>query len=100
MQVNINEKVYIVGRGYGIVKQIDSKGNFVVATAKRGMINVNSKGEVGGIRCAYYQDPFIMEPPRNSRFWNDFVKLTRTFYSLLRTYGVYGKDVDEPTEEE
>lgn len=96
--VCIGDVVYILGIGAGTVISTNIDGGFTVRTGN-GDVYYRAGGYLGNQRRVYWNDPFIVIPPKNRRMWRAFVKIaTILFGQMQELYDMNKTDDTEDTE--
>jgi hypothetical protein len=93
INLKTGDKVYILGRGYGLVSLVDPDGGFGVKIEGHGSMLFNPDGTVGAfpVKRAYRDNPIVVEPTANARLWKAYVKLTRALYAELKALDAEGQ---------
>lgn len=96
--VCMGDMVYILGVGMGKVVSTNLDGGFTVRTGN-GDVYYRDGGYLGNQRRVYWNDPFIIVPPKNRRLWRSFVKIaTILFGQMQEVYGMSNADDTENSE--
>lgn len=91
--VNVGDSVYVLGIGSGTVTSINSEGGFSVKTGN-GEIYYRDGGYIGNQRRVYWEDPMIITPPKNRKFWKAFVAVTKVLYQQAATFYKQGATIN------
>jgi hypothetical protein len=86
MDVRLSDSVYVLGFGPGtVVRVLPGAGGFVVNVPGRGDKHFTVDGcvGVGTDRRVYFQNPIVVEPPRNKKLWDAYVDLSRRLFELI-----------------
>ncbi|MDR1872028.1 MAG: hypothetical protein LBS60_08975 [Deltaproteobacteria bacterium] len=85
LNVKITDKVFVIGQGYGTVTKVLSDGGFVVKVEGRGEQHYSAIGTLGSAKDQriFWQDPFVVTPPNNTRLWKAYVRLTTILFNEL-----------------
>lgn len=95
--VKINDTVFVLGVGVGVVTRVTADGGFYVKTS-RGENHYRTGGYTGLQRRVYWQDPVFLLPPKNKKLWLAITKLSLTLYKSIVT--LCGFEEEEAEEEE
>ena len=101
LDLHLLDSVFVMGQGYGRVAKILPDGSFVVAVPGRGEQHFSAAGTLGSslVRKLYYQDPIIVEPPKNKAVWLAYKRLAEALYKEVAALSGSG-DLALPEEEE
>jgi hypothetical protein len=78
-------KVYILGKGYGHVREIGPDGTFRVLIENHGCLGFNADGTQGtsSFQRVYLENPVVVEPVRNQPLWRLYVHLSQMLFTEL-----------------
>lgn len=96
--VSIGDTVFVMGIGSGSVVSVNADGGFTVRTGT-GDAYFRDGGYIGNQKRVYWEDPFIITPPKNRRLWRAFVQMANSLFSQVDTiYRLGGHTDEEPVE--
>lgn len=95
--IHLGDQVYVLLKGNGTVTAVFQDGTFEVSHSSGGPQIYTSGGMLGKSRRVFWQDPFLILPPRNSDLWNAYKRTTIPLYQELKALVMKGtvSDVDE-----
>ena len=82
VEVNIGDKVFVLGIGYGDVKSVSADGSFKVKIG-RATQEYRNGGMIGNVRKVYWHDPLFVVPPKDPTLWATFKEQALYNYALM-----------------
>lgn len=82
VQVNIKDKVYVLGIGYGEVTSVSADGSFKVRI-HNSVQEYRDGGMIGNIRKVFWHDPLFIVPPKEPSLWQLFKEQSLYNYKVL-----------------
>lgn len=82
--VEKGDSVFVIGIGSGIVQSVSADGGFRIKTGG-GIITAMSGGFIGRVRRVYWDNPFIISPPKNPKIWKAFKDMAHMNYNSIIT---------------
>lgn len=94
-QVNVKDRVFVVGMGEGVVTAVHRDGGFVVKLP-HGTVNVSNGGYIGKTRKIYWHDPIFITPPKDKKLWKTFKRAATDDYNMIAAImaGTYAEDLE------